>query len=107
MEQKVNNLSNYCSLIVGDGNRLHNEMEDIYLSNSYLTKKIETLANSIHSLQKCVSGMEANYTAMEEALNNQICNLQKAEIELSNRLEMLRLETKGSRKKENISSDMP
>ena len=54
LEQRVNEISHYCSLIVADGNKLHNVMEGMTLSNNYLLERVEALTNSVYNLEKFI-----------------------------------------------------
>ena len=103
LEKRLDDLSRSISLIVNDGNRLHNDMDDIKSRNNDIQQKIKEIETVIKNLDEYVCSLKANYKTTEEDLNKRIGDIQKAEIELSNRLEMMKLGIK-EEVKENASS---
>ena len=107
LEKRLDDLSRFISIIVNDGNGLHNEMDDIKSHNNYIQQKIKEIETVIKNLDEHICGFEANYKTTEENLNKRIGDIQKAEIELSNRLEMMKLGTKEEVKEKTISPTTP
>ncbi len=111
LEKRLDDLSRSISLIVNDGNGLHNDMDDIKNRNNDIQQKIKEIETIIKNLDEHVCGLDANYKTTGEDLNKRIDDIQKAEIELSNRLEMMKLGTKEEVKEEvkekTLSSTIP
>src|SRR3989338_1293885 len=107
LEKRLDDLSRFISIIVNDGNGLHNEMDDIKSHNNYIQQKIKEIETVIKNLDEHICGFEANYKTTEENLNKRIGDIQKAEIELSNRLEMMKLGIKEEVKEQTISPTTP
>jgi len=107
LEKRLDDLSRPISLIVNDGNRLHNDMDDIKNRNNDIQQTIKEIETMIKNLDAHVCSFEANYKTTEENLNKRIGDIQKAEIELSNRLEMMKLGIKEEVKEKTISPTTP
>jgi peptidoglycan hydrolase CwlO-like protein len=107
LEKRLDDLSRSISLIVNDGNGLHNDMDDIKNRNNDIQKKIKEIETVIKNLDEHVCGLKANYKTTEEDLNKRIDDIQKAEIELSNRLETMKLGIKEEVKENTVSPTTP
>ncbi|MCR4321159.1 MAG: hypothetical protein NUV74_12590 [Candidatus Brocadiaceae bacterium] len=107
LEKRLDDLSKSISLIVNDGNGLHNDMDDIKNCNNDIQQTIKEIEIMIKNLDAHVCGLNANYKTTEENLNKRIDDIQKVEIELSNRLEMMKLGTKEEVKEKTISPTTP
>ena len=107
LEKRLDDLSRSISLIVNDGNGLHNDMDDIKNCNNDIQQKIKEIETIIKNLDEHVCGLEANYKTTGEDLNKRIDDIQKAEIELSNRLEMMKLGIKEEVKEKTVSPTTP
>lgn len=104
LEKRVEGQSKSISLIVNDGNRLHNKLEDVENSHDNVLVKLQNLETSFKELAKNISEMEANSKKIETEINKKLENLHQADVELSNRLEMLKLEIKEKSKRESLSN---
>ena len=107
LEKRLDDLSRSISLIVNDGNGLHNDMDDIKNCNNDIQQKIKEIETVIKNLDEYVCSLKANYKTTEEDLNKRIGDIQKAEIELSNRLEMMKLGIKEEVKEKTASPTTP
>src|SRR3990170_7123505 len=107
LEKRLDDLSRSISLIVNDGNKLHNDMDDIKNCNNNIQQTIKEIETMIKNLDAHVCGFEANYKTTKGDLNKRIGDIQKAEIELSNRLEMMKLGTKEEVKEKITSPTTP
>jgi chromosome segregation ATPase len=107
LEKRLDDLSRSVSLIVNDGNGLHNDMDDIKNRNNDIQKKIKEIETVIKNLDEHVCGLKANYKTTEEDLNKRIDDIQKVEIELSNRLETMKLGIKEEVKEKAASPTTP
>ena len=107
LEKRLDDLSRSISLIVNDGNGLHNDMDDIKNCNNDIQQKIKEIETIIKNLDEHVCGLDANYKTTGEDLNKRIDDIQKSEIELSNRLEMMKLGTKEEVKENIVPSAIP
>lgn len=94
LQERIDELSTSVSLVVNDGNELHNEINDISAKCKASQQKLGEAEVFIKGLHEQVSNMGNNYKVLEEGLNKRIDEIQKAEIELSNRLEMMKLDIK-------------
>jgi len=101
LEKRLDDLSRSISLIVNDGNGLHNDMDDIKNCNNDIQQKIKEIETIIKNLDEHVCGLDANYKTTGED------DIQKAEIELSNRLEMMKLGIKEEVKEKTVSPTTP
>lgn len=102
LEKRVDDLSLSISLLVNDGNFIHNELDDMRGNNKDIGQKIEEIILVIRNLDEQIRSLGVNCKTMEESLNKEIDGLsrniddvKKAEIELSNRLELMKMEVKG------------
>ncbi len=102
LQERIDALSTSISLVVNDGNELHNEIDDIRSKSKASQQKLEEAEVFIKGLHEQVSNLGNNYKVLEEGLNKRIDEIQKAEIELSNRLEMIKLDIK-DKVRENIT----
>ena len=107
LEKRLDDLSRSISIIVNDGNGLHNDIDDIKNCNNDLKQTIKEIGTMVKNLDAHVCGFEANYKTAEEDLSKRIGDTQKAEIELSNRLEMMKLGTKEEVKEKTVSPTTP
>ena len=107
LEKRLDDLSRSISLIVNDGNDLHNDIDDIKNCNNDIQQTIKEIETMIKNLDAHVCGFEANYKTTKGDLNKRIGDIQKAEIELSNRLEMMKLGTKEEVKEKITSPTTP
>jgi chromosome segregation ATPase len=107
LEKRLDDLSRSISLIVNDGNGLHNDMDDIKNCNNDIQQKIKEIETIIKNLDEHVCGLDANYKTTGEDLNKRIDDIQKAEIELSNRLETMKLGIKEEVKEKTASPTTP
>ena len=107
LEKRLDDLSRSISLIVNDGNGLHNDMDDIKSCNNDIQQKIKEIETVIKNLNDHVCGLKANYKTTEEDFNKRIDDIRKAEIELSNRLETMKLGIKEEVKEKTASPTTP
>src|SRR3990167_6918612 len=107
LEKRLDDLSRSISLIVNDGNGIHNDMDDIKNCNNDIQQKIKEIETVIKNLNDHVCGLKANYKTTEEGFNKQIDDIRKAEIELSNRLETMKLGIKEEVKEKTASPTTP
>ena len=107
LEKRLDELSRAISLIINDGNGLHNDLGDIKNCNNNIQQKIKEIETIIKNLDEHICGLEANYKTTGEDLNKRIDGIQKSEIELSNRLEMMKLGTKEEVKEQTVPSAIP
>lgn len=107
LEKRLDDLSRSISIIVNDGNSLHSDIDDIKNCNNDIQQTLKEIETMIKNLDAHVCGFEANYKTTEENLHKRIGDIQKAEIELSNRLEMMKLGTKEEVKEKTISPTTP
>lgn len=107
LEKKIDDLSRSISLIVFDGNELHNELDDTKTSCKDNRQKIEDVEISIKNLDGRIESLEIDHKAAEEKTNKRIDDIVKAEIELSNRLELMKLDMKGQEKEKTASPSPP
>ncbi len=94
LEKRVDDLSRSISLIVNDGNFIHNELDTIRDNGKDIEQKIEETSIVTRNLDEKIRNLEIHYKTMEEGFNKEMDDIKKAEIELSNRLELMRLEVK-------------
>lgn len=94
LQERIDELSTCISLVVNDGNELHNEIDDISAKSKASQQKLGEAEIFIKGLHEQVSNLGNNYKVLEQGLNKRIDEIQKAEIELSNRLEMIKLDIK-------------
>ncbi len=107
LERKIDDLSRSISLIVLDGNELHNEMYDVKTSSKDIQKKIEGVETELTHVNNHIGILETTYKDMEKGINKRIDDIQKAEIELSNRLEIMKLDIKEGGKEGTASLPIP
>lgn len=94
LEKRVDDLSKSISLLISDGNRLHNAIDDTHVDNKNIRQDIKEIESLLKGISEHIEKLEAGSKIMEEDFTKRINNFQKAEIELSNRLEMLKLDMK-------------
>lgn len=99
LEKRIDDVSKSISLLVHDGNRLHNEVDDIKIHGKDIQQNIEEIELLVKNMNDTICDLKAHYQAIEENFNKQIRDIQKAEIELANRLEMIKLDIKEEVKK--------
>lgn len=110
LQERINELSTSISLVVKNGNEMHNKIDDnrtktiqgLHSKGKALQQRLGEAEVFIKSLHEQVSNLGNNYNVLEEGLNKRIDEIQKAEIELSNRLEMIKLDIK-DKVRENIT----
>jgi chromosome segregation ATPase len=102
LQERIDELSTSISLVVNDSNGLHNEIDDISAKSKASQQKLGEAEVFIKGLNEQVLNLGNNYKVLEEGLNKRIDEIQKAEIELSNRLEMIKLDIK-DKVRENIT----
>ncbi|MBM4064300.1 MAG: hypothetical protein FJ266_01435 [Planctomycetes bacterium] len=107
LEKRLDDLSRSIFLIVNDGNGLHNDMDDIKNCTNDIQQKIKEIETVIKNLDEHVCGLKANYKTTEEDFKKRIDDIQKAEIELSNRLETMKLGIKEEVKEKTASPATP
>jgi chromosome segregation ATPase len=110
LQERIDELSMSISLVVNDSNELHNEIDNhraktiqgLSAKNKASQQRLEEAEVFIKGLHDQVSNLGNNYKVLEEGLNKRIDEIQKAEVELSNRLEMIKLDIK-DKVRENIT----
>ncbi len=107
LEKRLDDLSKSISLIINDGNGLHNDLGDIKNCNNDILQKVKEIETIINNLDEHLCSLEANYKTTGEVLDKRIDDIQKSEIELSNRLEMMKLGTKEEVKEQAVPSTIP
>jgi chromosome segregation ATPase len=100
MEKRIDDLSRSISLLVNDGNRIHNKIDDILLHNKNFQQNIQELRVMVKGLDECLYSLETDYKTMEGEFNKRIHDIQQTKIELSNRLEMIRMDMRNEVKKQ-------
>lgn len=95
LEKRIDDLSRTISLLVNDGNRLHNEVSSISNGNADIRSEIEMIEGAVKNLDGYLHYLETGNKALDEGLHKEMEEIRKAEIELSNRLEMMKLDIKG------------
>src|SRR3990167_9148331 len=65
LEKRIDDLSSTITLVVHDGNRLHNDIEDIKISNKTLQQKIEGLEATVRNLNEQFVSLNASAKAKE------------------------------------------
>ncbi len=100
LEKRIDDLSKSISLLVNDGNGLHNELSDVKCRGKDVQQDIDGIESALKGLVERADTMDAGYKILEDGLNKRISDIQQAEIELSNRLEVLKLGiSEGSKEK--------
>ncbi|OHB99894.1 MAG: hypothetical protein A3G70_00390 [Planctomycetes bacterium RIFCSPLOWO2_12_FULL_39_13] len=107
LEKRIDDLSRSVSLIVNDGNELHNKMDDVKNSSKEIKQKFEEAEVISKNLNERINNMETNYKAIDEDFKKRMDDIQKAEIDLSNRLEMMNLGIKEEVKDKAASPTAP
>ena len=102
LEKEINDLSGSISLLVKDGNGLHNELEDVSTHSKDIQQNFEKVEMVVKNLNDRIDILDTQYKTMEEGVNKRIEDIQKAEIELSNRLEMMKLDIKEKGKSSDV-----
>ncbi|MBU6392741.1 MAG: hypothetical protein KGJ87_05295 [Planctomycetota bacterium] len=92
--KKIDDLSKSISLLVKDGNGLHNELEDVKTHSKDIQQNFEKVEMLVKNLNDRIDTLETHSRTLEEGVNKRIEDIQKAEIELSNRLEVIKLDIK-------------
>lgn len=105
--KKIDDLSRSISLIVLDGNELHNEMDDGKTGSKDIQQKVEGIETALKNLDDRIGSLETNHKSIEEGINKRIADIEKAEFELSNRLEVMTLNTKEGGKEKTVSPSLP
>jgi chaperonin cofactor prefoldin len=82
-------------------------MDDIKNCNNDIQQKIKEIETVIKNLDEHLCSLKANYKTTEEDFNKRIDGIQKAEIELSNRLETMKLGIKEEVKEKSPSPTTP
>lgn len=107
LEKKIDGLSRSISLLISDGNEVHNELEDTKNRCKDNRQKIEDIETSIKNLDDHIETLETDHKAAEEKINKRIDDIEKAEIELSNRLELMKLDMKEHGKDKTVPPSLP
>jgi chromosome segregation ATPase len=107
LERKMDDLSRSISLIVSDSNKLHNEMDDVKTSSRVIQQKVEGIEIVLKDLDGRTGSLETNYKDMEDELHKRIDDIEKAGIELSNLLEIMKLDIKEGGKEKTVSPSLP
>lgn len=105
--KRIDDLSRSVSLIVNDGNELHNKMDDAKSHSREIQQTIEEVEVIVKNLDARVSNTETNYKIMDEGLKKRVDDIQKAEIDLLNRLETMKLGIKEEVKDRAVSPAAP
>lgn len=105
--KKIDDLSRSVSLLVSDGNELHNELDNTKITCKDNRQKVEDVEIVIRNLNGQLESLETDFKAAVEEINKRIDAIEKAEIELSDRSENLRLDMKGEEKENTISPSLP
>ncbi len=95
LEKRIDGLSRTISLLVNDGNRLHNEVSGIGDENADIRGEIELIEGSVKNLDGYFNNLDTDNKALKEGIRQEMEEMRKAQIELSNRLEMMKLDMKG------------
>ncbi len=95
LEKRIDDLSRTISLLVNDGNRLHHEVSGIGDGNADIRGEIEIIEGSVKNLDGYLNNLEADNKALKEGIRQEMEEMRKVQIELSNRLEMMKLDIKG------------
>lgn len=95
LEKRIDDLSRTISLLVNDGNRLHNEVSGIGDGNADIRSEIEIIEGSVKNLDGYLNNLDMDNKALKEDIRQEMEEMRKAQIELSNRLEMMKLDMKG------------
>ncbi|MEK7289607.1 MAG: hypothetical protein AAB422_03570 [Planctomycetota bacterium] len=95
MEKRIDDLSRTISLLINDGNRLHNEVSGIGGESTDLRSEIELIEGSVKKLDGYLNNFDTDNKALKEGIRQEMEEMRKAQIELSNRLEIMKLDIKG------------
>lgn len=95
LEKRIDDLSRTISLLINDGNRLHNEVSVIGGESSDLRGEIELIEGSVRKLDGYLNNLDTDNKALKEGIRREMEEMRKAQVELSNRLEMMKLDMKG------------
>lgn len=95
LEKRIDDLSRTISLLINDGNRLHNEVSGIGGESTDLRSEIELIEGSVKKLDGYLNNLDTDNKALKEGIRQEMEEMRKAQIELSNRLEMMKLDIKG------------
>ncbi|MCF6154866.1 MAG: hypothetical protein E3K36_06345 [Candidatus Brocadia sp.] len=67
--KKVDDLSRSISLLVVDGNELHNEMDDMKTFRKDIQQKVEDIEEVVKELKRSTSSLKTDYEDMEDDIN--------------------------------------
>lgn len=95
LEKRIDDLSRTISLLINDGNRLHNEVSGIGGESTDLRGEIELIEGSVKKLDGYLNNLDTDNKALKEGIRQEMEEMRKAQIELSNRLEIMKLDIKG------------
>ncbi|MDR4507704.1 MAG: hypothetical protein MRJ65_05615 [Candidatus Brocadiaceae bacterium] len=107
LEKKLDDLSRTIFLLVNDGNRIHNKIDKVNTSQKDVLQKTESLEISLKNAQNGIGSLRTYCENVEGNFAKQIEDLQKAEIELLNRLELMKIERKEMREEKNLPVSGP
>ncbi len=84
LEKRIDDLSVSVSLLVSDGNRIHNKIDDLasHIINSQ--QNLQKSSAAIQNIDERLNKLETGYKTLEGNLNKQIIDIQQAKVELSN-----------------------
>ncbi|WKZ18475.1 MAG: hypothetical protein QY310_13750 [Candidatus Jettenia sp. CY-1] len=99
LEKRIDDVSKSILLLVSDGNRLHSEVDNIKVHGKDIQQNVKEIELLVKIMHDNICNLKANYQTIEENFNKQIHDIQKVEIELANRLEMIKLDIKEEVKK--------
>lgn len=95
LEKRIDDLSRTISLLINDGNRLHNEVSGIGGESADLRGEIELIEGSVKKLDGYLNNLDTDNKALKAGIRQEMEEMRKAQVELSNRLEMVKLDIKG------------
>ncbi len=107
LEKKIDDLSRSVSLLVSDGNELHNELDVTKTTCKDNQQKIEDVAIVIKNIDNRIECMGADFKAAGEEMDKRLDGLEKDEIELSNRLEIMKFDMRGADREKTASPALP
>ena len=67
LEKKIDDLSSTISLVVNDGNRLHNDLEEVKAFNKTIQEKIEGLEVTVRNLDERIESLTTSTKTKEIA----------------------------------------
>jgi len=95
LEKRIDDLSRTILLLINDSNRLHNEVTSIGNGTAEIRNEMEIVAGAVKNLDGYLNSLETDNKVMKEDVRQEMEEVRKAQVELSNRLEMMKLDIKG------------